>query len=172
MKKQVWEQYNRYSEMADGKDVSLLEMQIIYNNLVDEYKTIADQIVDSIDRNDYIALSKLIGQRKQLVIAIDEMEELYGDKLFMCQTAKKQIADGLTRGAYFADTRGEEALRSVFTSFEKINESVRTVADKTVNGTARAFNFGNQLNYKFSRSLLSQTTSELLKLANTFKKRF
>ncbi|WOV86528.1 hypothetical protein QWT69_11465 [Sporosarcina oncorhynchi] len=170
MKKPVWEQYNSYTEMTDGKDVTPLEMQIIYNDLVSEYKSIADQIVESIDRNDYIELSKLINQRKHVQAAIDEMKALYGDKLHMSHKTRGQLADALSKSAYFADTRGEEALRSIFTGFEKINETVRTAADKAVNGTTNALNLGNRMNYKISRSILSQTTNSLLKLANTFKK--
>ena len=170
MKKHVWEQYNDYTEMTDGKDVTALEMQMIYNDLVSEYKSIADQIVESIDCNDYITLSKLINQRKHAQAAIDEMEALYGDKLHMPHKMKGRLADGLAKSAYFADTRGEEALRSIFTGFEKINETVRTVTEKAVDGTTNAFTFGNRMNYKISRTILSQTTNSLLKLAKTFKK--
>ncbi len=170
MKKYLWEQYNGYTEMTEGKDITVVEIQMIYKELMDDYKFIADQIVDSIDRNDYIALSKLIGQRKQIQTALDEVDALYGDKLHKRHKVPKQIADGLVKSAYFVDARGEEALRSVCIGLESLNETVRTFVDKAVDGTSVAFNRGNQMHYKVSRDLLSKTTNGLLKMANTLKK--
>ena len=170
MKKHIWEQYNNQSEMENGKDVTMLEMQTIYNSLLNEYKGIANDIVDSVDCNDYVKLSMLIDERKQVLAAINEMETLYGDKLFIYRNGKKRIADGLTKSAYFADSRGEETLRSVFTGFEKLNDAAHTITEKTLNSTAKAINVGNQINYKVTRNLLTHTTNSLLKLADIFKK--
>jgi len=74
----------------------------------------------------------LIELEDQVLAAIDEMEALYGDKLFIYRSGKIQIADGLTKSAYFSDTREEETWRSVVTVFEKLNDTARTVTKKNV----------------------------------------
>lgn len=169
MKKNGAAEYRSQNEQVNGKDVTHSNAQRIYKALLDQYEGVAQEILDSVDCNDYIKLSKLIQRRKKIQIAIEEMDALYEDSLATSGTLKGHISKGLRYSSQLTTEKGEEVLLTFNHAFKKLNQSTHTIGSKTLDATAKAISFSNQLNHRAGRFLVKHTSRSLSKLADLFE---
>jgi uncharacterized protein YicC (UPF0701 family) len=170
MRKNIWEDYWTQYERINGKNISPREVQMIHKELLKQYEEIAQEIVGSIDRNDYVKLSLLITRRKKVKTALNELLSLYADELSSAQIFRNRISTGLRDCAQMIEEKGEELLLDLSDTLEKLNQSVHTKASKALDCTSKVFNQSNQLHHKAAHFVVNQTSSSLLKLADVFKK--
>ncbi|WP_139223966.1 hypothetical protein [Lentibacillus halodurans] len=171
MKKNVRKGYDSQSELLNGKSISIPEVKTIYKALLSQNEDIAHEIVDSVERNDYVRLSNLITKRNKIQTAIEEIEALHENDLSKQQSFKQRIADGLSRSAEFTGTKGEDAVIKVTNSIEKVNQSAHNIASKTLDVSDKTIKKGNQLNHKAGKYLVQKTSNGISKLADVIKDR-
>lgn len=170
MTKNIWEDYWTQYERINGKNISATEVQLIHKELLKQYEEVAQEIVSSIDRNDFVKLSLLITRRKRVKTALNELLSLYADELSSAQSFRDQISTGLRDWAQIIEEKGEELLLDLGDTLDKLNQSVHTHASKGLDCSSKIFSQSNQLHHKAARFVVNQTSASLLKLADIFKK--
>ncbi|WP_079710188.1 hypothetical protein [Paraliobacillus ryukyuensis] len=63
------------------RDLTLEEVKIVYAYLQEQIEMVNSQSKTAIEHNDYVKLKYLIDYRKQLLVAIHELEDIYGTDL-------------------------------------------------------------------------------------------
>ncbi|MFJ8263377.1 hypothetical protein ACIQ4I_15715 [Rummeliibacillus sp. NPDC094406] len=79
MRKQFWKSTQNLSQIENGKDISLKEIRIDYNLLIEEMNQLLIEIKEVVDKNDYVKLMILVDRRNQLHAAIRAIESIYDD---------------------------------------------------------------------------------------------
>ncbi|MDC3415111.1 hypothetical protein NC797_15095 [Aquibacillus sp. 3ASR75-11] len=156
-------------ELINGKGVSIPEIKTIYQSLLNENERITNEIVDSIECNDYVRLSHLLVSRSKIQDAIKEIESLHEDELIGQMPTKERVSRLLNNAAESLETSGDEVLLNVSNSLEKFNHSAHSLVTKTINISTKAFSKGNQLNHKAGKYLVKKTSKGLSKLADAIK---
>lgn len=157
-------------ELLNGRSISMSEVKSIYRTLIEQYELLSVEIVDSVERNDYVRLSHLLSKRKKLQTALDDIKSLYGDELITQQTVKVRINHALKSSAEITEAKGEEVLVKVTSSIDKVNHSAHYIALKTLDFSAKTISKGNQLNNSVGKFLVNKTSKGLSKLADVFNK--
>lgn len=170
MRKNIWEDYWTQYERINGKNISIAEAQMIHNELLKQYGEIAQELVSSIDRNDYVKLSLLITRRKRVKNALNELLSLYADELSAAPSFRNRVSAGLRNSAQTIEANGEETLLNLSGTLDKLNQSIHTKASKALDYTSKVFSQSNQLHHKAARFLVNQTSASLSKIADVFKK--
>ncbi|MEH7094062.1 hypothetical protein [Neobacillus vireti] len=170
MRKNMWEDYWTQYERFNGKNISLTEAQMIHQELLKQHEEIAQEIVGSIDRNDYVKLSLLITRRKRVKTALNELLSLYADELSSVQSFRDQISTGLRDCAQMIEEKGEELLLDLGDTLDMLNQSAHTKASKALDYTSKVFSRSNQLHHKAALFVVKQTSTSLTKLADIIKK--
>lgn len=170
MKKNVWEDYWSQYERINGKNISPTEAQMIHKELLNQYEEVAQEIVKSIDRNDYIKLSLLITRRKSVKTALNELLSLYAYELSSAQFFRNRISTRLRDRAHIIEEKGNDLLFDFGDTLDKLNQSVHTKASKALDCTSKVFSQSNQLHHKAARFVVNQTSASLSKLAEVLKK--
>ncbi|MBS3678742.1 hypothetical protein KGF86_00785 [Ornithinibacillus massiliensis] len=95
MQKNLWLNH----ELINGKGVSIPEIKTIYQSLLNENEKIIDEIVDSIECNDYFRLSHLLDSRNKIQTVLKEVEALHEDNLKNYVSTKGRVSYALTNAA-------------------------------------------------------------------------
>lgn len=167
MRKNLWME----REMINGKGVPISEIRSIYQSLLNEDERINDEIVDSIECNDYVRLSHLLVSRNKIKTALKEVEALHEDDLKNYVSTKERVSYALTNAAESLESKGEDALLDVIKSLEKMNQSTHSLVTKSLDISSKAFSKGNQLNHKAGKFLVKKTSHGLSKLADAINKK-
>lgn len=162
--------YRDTNELSNGRSISIPEVKSIYQTLIDQYESLSVEIVDSVERNDYVRLSHLLTRRKQLQTALDNIKSLHGDELITQQSIKDRINHALKSSAEIAEAKGEDVLFKVTNSIDKVNHSAHNIASKTLDFSTKTISKGNQLNNSIGKYLVDKTSKGLSKLADVFNK--
>lgn len=157
-------------ELLNGRNISIPEVKSIYQTLIEQYEGLSVEIVDSVERNDYVRLSHLLTRRKRLQVALDDIKSLHRDELFTQQTIKARINHALKSSAEITETKGEDVLIKVTNSIDKVNHSAHNIASKTLDFSTKTISKGNQLNNSVGKFLVNKTSKGLSKLADVFNK--
>ncbi|GLY11440.1 hypothetical protein [Pseudobacillus badius] len=165
MKKNVWEAYQNYKRV-NRKDISLSDIQAVHKSLLEQSIGITQDIVDTVDRNDYVKLSLLVIKRKQIQTAIEDIETIYGNDLFTSQSLKDHIIDELRSNA----KSGKYVLQSIQSGISRLNHLIHSTTSKTLTVFSRTISTSDYLKFKVGRFIVSQTSSRLVKLADALKK--
>lgn len=168
MRKNLWLDH----ELINGKGVPISEIKTIYQSLLNENERIKDEIVDSIECNDYVRLSQLLVSRSKIRTALLEVEALHEDDLKNYVSTKERVSNVLTNAAESLESRGEDVLLNVIKSLEKMNQSAHTLVNKSLDISSNALSKGNQLNHMAGKLLLKKTSQGLSKLADAINKKF
>ncbi|WP_099159033.1 hypothetical protein [Virgibacillus ndiopensis] len=158
------------NELLNGRSISIPEVQSIYQSLIEQYEGLSIEILDSVERNDYVRLSHLLTRRKKLQTALDDIKSLHDDELMTKQTVKDRIANVLKTSAEMTESKGEDALIKITDSIEKVNHSAHSIASKTLDLSTKTISKGNQLNHSVGKFLVNKTSKSLSKLADVFNK--
>lgn len=167
MRKNLWLDH----ELINGKGVPIPEIKTIYQSLLNENERIKDEIVDSIECNDYVRLSHLLVSRSKIQTALLEVEALHEDDLKNNVSTKERVSYVLTNAAESLESRGEDVLLNVIKSLEKMNHSTHSLVTKSLDFSSKAFSKGNQLNHKAGKILVKKTSQGLSKLAGAINKK-
>lgn len=167
MRKNLWLNH----ELINGKGVSIPEIKTIYQSLLNENERIKDEIVDSIECNDYVRLSHLLASRSKIQTALIEVEALHEDDLKNNVSTKERVSYVLTSAAESLESRGEDVLLNFIESLEKMNQSTHSLVTKSLDISSKAFSKGNQLNHKAGKFLVKKTSKGLSKLADAINKK-
>lgn len=167
MRKNLW----LYHELIDGKGVPIPEIKTIYQSLLNENERIKDEIVDSIECNDYVRLSHLLVSRSKIQSAIKDVESLHEADLKDYVSTKKRVSQVLSNAANSLETNGKDVLLNVTNSLEKMNQSAHSLVTKSLDISSKAFSKGNQLNLKAGKLLLIKASQGLSKLSNAINKK-
>ncbi|WP_047980172.1 hypothetical protein [Ornithinibacillus contaminans] len=167
MRKNLWLNY----ELISGKGVSIPEIKTIYQSLLNEKERINDEIVDSIECNDYVRLSQLLANRSKIQTALLEVEALHEDELKNYVSTKERVSYVLTNAAESLESKGEDVLLNVIKSLEKMNQSTHSLVTKSLDFSSKAFSKGNQLNHKAGKFLVKNTAKGLSKLSDAINKK-
>ncbi|MEN1966603.1 hypothetical protein WMZ97_00880 [Lentibacillus sp. N15] len=162
--------YRNTDELLNGKSISMPEIRTIYQTLIDQYEGLSSEIVDSIERNDYVRLSHLLTRRKKLQTALEDIESLHEDELIPQRTVKERIANVFKVSAEVTESKGEDTLIKITDSIEKVNHSAHNIASKTLGFSNKTISKGNQLNHSVGKFLVNKTSKGLSKLADVFNK--
>lgn len=157
-------------ELLNGRNISIPEVQSIYQTLIEQYEGLSVEIVDSVERNDYVRLSHLLTRRRNLQTALDDIKSLYGDELITQQTIKARINHALKSSAEITEAKGGDVLIKVTNSIDKVNHSAHNIASKTLDFSTKTISKGNQLNNSIGKYLVNTTSKGLSKLADVFNK--
>lgn len=160
--------YQSTNELLNGRSISTLEVKSIYQTLIDQYEGISVEIVDSVERNDYVNLSHLLTKRKKLQTALDDIKSLHEDELITRQTIKNRITSALKTSAEITESKGEDVLISVTNSIDKVNQSTHSIASNTLDFSTKTISKGNKLNHSVGKFLVNKTSKGLSKLADVF----
>ncbi|MCT1577059.1 hypothetical protein M3E13_04280 [Oceanobacillus kimchii] len=158
------------NELLNGKSISIAEVRLIYQTLLAQYEGLSVEIVDSVERNDYVRLSRLLSRRKKLQTALDDIKSLHEDDLVTQRSIKKRIADVLNTSAETTESKGEDTLIKITNNLEKVNNSAYNIASKTLDLSTKTISKGNQLNHSVGKFLVNKTSKGLSKLADKFNK--
>lgn len=167
MRKNLWLDH----ELINGKAVPIPEIKTIYQSLLHENERIKDEIVDSIECNDYVRLSHLLVSRNKIQTALKEVEALHEDDLKNCVSTKERLSYALTNAAESLESRGEDVLLNAIKGLEKMNQSTHSLVTKSLDISSKAFSKGNQLYHKAGKFLVKKTSQGLSKLADTINKK-
>ncbi|MFD1780550.1 hypothetical protein ACFSFW_17935 [Fredinandcohnia salidurans] len=167
MQKNAWQNH----ELINGKGVSIPEIKKIYQSLLNENERIKDEIVDSIECNDYVRLSHLLVSRSKIQSAIKDVESLHEDDLKGYVSTKERVSQVLSNAANSMDANGEVVVLIVTNSLEKLNQSAHSLVTKSLDISSKAISKGNQLNHKAGKFLVKKTSNGLFKLANAINKK-
>ncbi|KKE78275.1 hypothetical protein DTX80_11835 [Bacilli bacterium] len=167
MRKNLWLDH----ELINGKGVPIPEIKTIYQSLLNENERIKDEIVDSIECNDYVRLSQLLVSRSKIRTALLEVEALHEDDLKNYVSTKERVSNVLTNAAESLESRGEDVLLNVIKGLEKMNQSAHTLVNKSLDISSNALSKGNQLNHMAGKLLLKKTSQGLSKLADVINKK-
>lgn len=167
MRKNLWLDY----ELIDGKGVPIPEIKTIYQSLLNENERIKDEIVDSIECNDYVRLSHLLDSRNKIQTALKEVEALHEEDLNNYASTKERVSYALTNAAELLESKGEDVLLDINKGLEKVNHSTHSLVTKSLNISSKAFSKGNQLNHKAGKFLVKKTSKGLSKLADAINKK-
>ncbi|MGG4179280.1 hypothetical protein ABEW03_08215 [Virgibacillus pantothenticus] len=167
MRKNLWLD----NELINGKGVPIPEIKTIYQSLLNENERIKDEIVDSIECNDYVRLSHLLDSRSKIQTALLEVEALHEDDLKNNVSTKERVSYALTNAAESLESKGEDVLLNVIKSLEKMNQSTHSLVTKSLDISSKAFSKGNQFNHKAGKFLVKKTSQGLSKLADTINKK-
>lgn len=162
--------FNGTDELLNGRNISIPEVQSIYQTLIEQYEGLSVEIVDSVERNDYVRLSHLLTRRKKLQTALDDIKSLHGDELITQQTIRARINHALKSGAEITEAKGEDVLIKVTNSIDKVNHSAHNIASKTLDFSTKTISKGNKLNNSVGKFLVNKTSKGLSKLADGFNK--
>lgn len=162
--------YRGTSELLNGRSISIPEVKSIYQTLLNQYEDLSVEIVDSVERNDYVRLSHLLSRRKKLQTALDDIKSLHEDELITQQTIKARVNNALKSSAEITKAKGEDVLIKVTNSIDKVNYSAHNIASKTLDFSAKTISKGNQLNNSVGKFLVNKTSKGLSKLADVFNK--
>jgi len=157
-------------ELLNGRNISIPEVQSIYQTLLEQYESLSVEIVDSVERNDYVRLSHLLTKRRNLQTALDDIKSLYGDELITQQTIKARINNVLKSSAEITEAKGGDVLIKVTNSIDKVTHSAHNIASKTLDFSTQTISKGNQLNNSVGKFLVNKTSKGLSKLADVFNK--
>lgn len=135
--------YRGTNELLNGKSISIPEVRSIYKTLLEQYGSLSVEIVDSVERNDYVRLSHLLSRRKKLQTALDDIKTLHEDELITQQSIKARINHALKSSAEITEAKGEDVLIKVTNSIDKINHSAHNIASKTLDFSAKTISKGN-----------------------------
>ena len=166
MRKNLWLDH----ELINGKGVSIPEIKTIYQSLLNENERIKDEIVDSIECNDYVRLSHLLVSRSKIQSAIKDVESLHEDDLKDYVSTKERVSQVLSNAANYMEANGEVLLLNVSNSLEKLNQSAHSLVTKSLDISFKAFSKGNQLNHKAGKFLVEKTSKGLFKIADAIYK--
>jgi hypothetical protein len=170
MKNHVEQEYQSLSELLNGKNISLSDVEAIHKNLLMQYEEIAHEIVDSVDRNDYVMVSLLITRRKKFQSAIEEIQSaLNEDSLCAPETWRDRVSNVLRICAEMTEDKGEDVLQIVSDGVEGLNQSAHSLSAKTLDVVSKTCSISNKLGHKAGRFLINQTSTGLSKLADAFK---
>ncbi|SFA93695.1 hypothetical protein SAMN04488072_10411 [Lentibacillus halodurans] len=158
------------NELLNGRSISITEVQSIYQSLFEQYEGLSVEIVDSVERNDYVRLSHLLARRKKLQTALDDIKTLHEDELITQRSVKGRIASVLKTSAEMTESKGEDALIKITDSLEKVNHSTHSITSKTLDLSTKTISKGNQLNHRVGKFLVDKTSKGLSKLADVFNK--
>jgi hypothetical protein len=158
--------------LINGKGVPIPEIKSIYQSLLNENERIKNQIVESIESNDYVRLSHLLTSRSKIQTAIKEVESLHENDLKNYVSTKERVSYILTNAAESLESKGEDVLLNVIKSLEKMNQSTHSLVTKSLDISSKAFSKGNQLNHKAGKLLLKKTSQGLSKLSDAINKKF
>ncbi|MFD1851040.1 hypothetical protein [Oceanobacillus bengalensis] len=158
-------------ELIDGKGVPIPEIKTIYLSLLNENEKIKDEIVVSIECNDYVRLSHLLVSRSKIQSAIKDVESLHEDDLKDYISTKKRVSQVLSNAANSMEANGEDVLLNVSNSLEKLNQLAHSLVTKSLDISFRAFSKGNQLNHKAGKFLVEKTSKGLCKIADAIYKK-
>lgn len=128
----LYHEYQNISELLNGKRIPISEAKAIYQSLLNAYETNAQEIVDSVERNDYVRLSQLVIRRNNICTALKELEDLYEEDLPAKESIKNHFAETLKNGADITKANGKDVLLKVANRIEKVNRSVQDIITKTV----------------------------------------
>ena len=167
MRKNLW----LHHELMNGKGVSISEIKTIYHSLLNEDERIKEEIVDSIECNDYVRLSHLLTSRSKIQTAIKEIKSLHEDDLKKYVSSNERVSHVLSNTAKSMESNGEDILLNVTESLEKVNQSVHSLVAKSLDISSKAFSIGNQLNHKAGKFLVKKTSKGLSKLADAINKK-
>ncbi|MFC4387834.1 hypothetical protein ACFOZ1_08420 [Gracilibacillus marinus] len=167
MRKNLWMDH----ELINGKGVPIPEIRTIYQSLLNENERIKDEIVDSIECNDYVRLSQLLDSRSKIQTALLSVEALHEDDLKDKVSTKERVSYVLTNVAESLESRGEDALLNVIQGLEKMNQSTYRLVTKSLDISSKAFSKGIQLNHKAGKYLVTKTSKGLSKLADAINKK-
>ena len=167
MRKNLWLDH----ELINGKGVSIPEIKTIYQYLLNENERIKDEIVDSIECNDYVRLSQLLDSRSKIQTALLEVEALHEDDLKDKVSTKERVSYVLTNAAESLESIGEDVLLKVIKSLEKMNQSTHRFVAKSFDISSKAFSKGNRLNHKAGKFLVKKTSKGLSILADAINKK-
>jgi hypothetical protein len=167
MRKKLWMDH----ELINGKGVPIPEIKTIYQSLLNENERIKDEIVDSIECNDYVRLSQLLDSRSKIQTALLSVEALHEDDLKDNISTKERFSYALTNAAESLELRGEDVLLNVIKSLEKMNQTTHRLVTKSLDISSKAFSKGNQLNHKAGKFLVKKTSKGLSKLADAINKK-
>lgn len=167
MRKNLWLDH----ELIDGKGVPIPEIKTIYQSLLSENERIKDEIVDSIECNDYVRLSHLLVSRSKIQSAIKDVESLHEDDLKDYVSTKERVSQVLSNAANSMEANGEDVLLNVTNSLEKLNQSAHSLLTKSLDISSKAFSKGNQLNNMAGKLLVKKTSKGLSKLADAINKK-
>lgn len=167
MRKDLWLDH----ELIDGKGVPIPEIKTIYQSLLNENERIKDEIVNSIECNDYVRLSHLLVSRSKIQSAIKDVESLHEDDLKDYVSTKERVSQVLSNAANSMEANGEDVLLNVTNSLEKLNQSAHSLLTKSLDISSKAFSKGNQLNHKAGKLLVKKTSKGLSKLAGAINKK-
>ena len=170
MKENIRKDYESRFEHLTSGNVSLTEVQAVYNSLLIESEDITQEITDSINRNDYVKLSQLINRRSKIEIAIENIEAAYKDELLSSFSIKDPISIELKSSVQSTRTKDKKVLHAVSYTIEKLNQLAHTLTSKTLNAITKTISFSTQLNHTAGRFLIKQAAYSLAKLADAFKK--
>ncbi|WP_186576903.1 hypothetical protein [Aquibacillus kalidii] len=167
MQKDLWLDH----ELINGKGVFIPEIKTIYQSLLNERERIQDEIVDSIECNDYVKLSQLLASRSRIQTALLEVEALHEDVLKNNISTKERVSYVLTNVAESLESKGEDELLNVIKSLEKMNQSTHSLVAKSLDFSSIAISKGNQFNHKAGKFLVKKTSNGLSKLADAINKK-
>ena len=167
MRKNLWMDH----ELINGKGVFIPEIKTIYQSLLNENERIKDEIVDSIECNDYVRLSQLLDSRSKIQTALLEVKGLHEDDLRDNISTNERFSYALTNTAESLEPRGEDVLLNVIKSLEKMNQTTHRLVTKSLDISSKAFSKGNQVNHKAGKFLVKKTSKGLSKLADAINKK-
>ncbi|MEC1159009.1 hypothetical protein [Cytobacillus horneckiae] len=167
MRKNLWLDH----ELINGKGVTIPEIKTIYQSLLNDDERIKDEIVDSIECNDYVRLSHLLASRSKIQTAIKEVESLHEDVLKNYVSTKERVSHVLSNAAESLESKGEDVLLDIVKGLEKMSHSTHSLVTKSLDISSKAFSKGNQLNHKVGKFLVKKTSKGLFKLANAINKK-
>lgn len=167
MRKNLWMDH----KLINGKGVPIPEIKTIYQSLLNENERIKDEIVDSIECNDYVRLSHLLVSRNKIKTALKEVEALHEGDLNNYASTKERVSYALTNAAELLESKGEDVLLTVIKSLDKMNQSTHSLVAKSLDFSSKAFSTGNQLNHKAGKILVKKTSQGLSKLADAINKK-
>ncbi|WP_330948770.1 hypothetical protein [Virgibacillus sp. MG-45] len=128
MRKNLWLDH----ELINGKRVPIPEIKTIYQSLLNEDERIKNEIVDSIECNDYVRLSHLLVSRNKIQTALKEVEALHDEDLNNYASTKERVSYALTNAAESLESIGEDVLLKVIKSLEKMNQSTHSLVTKSL----------------------------------------
>lgn len=148
--------YKKYrgTNIENGISISGTEIKSIYHTLLEQYESISIEIVESVERNDYVRLSILLNKRKKLQTALEEIKSLYEDELFTRQTIKSRFSNVLKTSAETTKAKGDDVLNKFTNGIEAVNHSAHNFATKTLDFSNKTISKGAQLNHNVSKVLV------------------
>ncbi|GEL78684.1 hypothetical protein [Tenuibacillus multivorans] len=111
------------------RDLTLEEVKVVYAYLQEQIELVSSQSKTAIEQNDYVKLKQLIDHRKQLLVAIHELEDIYGADL---QVSPMQVkVDSMNQSL---QKTARESVKWMIKRQEKGQQMIKSCLSKTASG--------------------------------------